>query len=317
MRQFFGSIFTSAHRFTAVFAVMILVLASTALPAQVTPPPGYTLEILNLPATAAAYQMNSSGTVIGIYADIWGGWILENGQFTEVVHPSGEVQLAGINDQGTVFGFYEAVVGGPERVGFSRAANGTITDYIFPAPDVFATRFYSGNNGGDMVGSYETTSSMTREAFLRNKKGQSTDITPPTSVFAEATSINDKGVVTGYFVSALDGTFHGFQYKNGVHTIIDHPDFGVSVFGTDTFRTNNRGDTVGHNYTTPALDEWGSFLRTSHGTFIDISYTDPDPLFLFAQVSDINDTGDILGIAFYIDPASPVGFSLVNYIWRK
>src|SRR5215467_3349623 len=104
-------------------------------------------------------------------------------------------------------------------------ASAATQDFKFTSIDFPGATFTAGrgiNNQGEIAGSYQLNGSP-REAMLLIE-GKFIPLAPPTpdASFNEATSINDRGDVTGQWGDA-NGFFHGSLLRDGVLTILDVP----------------------------------------------------------------------------------------------
>ena len=163
------------------------------------------------------------------------------------------------------------------------------TSIDFPGAIVTAARGI--NNHGDIAGSYRIPGSP-RQAMLL-KKGKFIPLAPPApdASFSEATSINDRGDVTGQWGDA-NGFFHGFLLSDGVLTILDVPG------ATDTFAlgVNDSGLVAGY---WDLLDPNGNTLAVYGFTWKDGGFVDMQINFPGAAGSGlfgVNSRGDLSGV---------------------
>jgi probable HAF family extracellular repeat protein len=78
-------------------------------------------------------------------------------------------------------------------------------------------------------------------AFLRDEDGVYTTIDVPRASLTFPFGINNRGHVVGLYLDA-NQVRHGFLYKNGVLTTIDHP---LASSDTQADDLNDRGQIVG------------------------------------------------------------------------
>ncbi len=167
-------------------------------------------------------------------------------------------------------------------------------DFKFTSFDFPGAVFTSGrgvNNHGEIAGSYRVPGSP-RQAMLFIK-GQFIPLAPPTpdAGFNEATSINDRGDVTGQWGDA-NGLFHGFLLKDGALTILDVPG------ATDTYAlgVDDSGLVAGY---WDLLDPYGNALAIYGFTWKDGGFIDTQINFPGAAGSGlfgVNARGDLSGV---------------------
>jgi probable HAF family extracellular repeat protein len=174
-------------------------------------------------------------------------------------------------------------------VASASAQNFKFTSIDFPGAVVTAARGI--NNHGDIAGSYRIPGSP-RQAMLL-KKGKFIPLAPPApdASFSEATSINDRGDVTGQWGDA-NGFFHGFLFSDGVLTILDVPG------ATDTYAlgVNDSGLVAGY---WDLLDPNGNTLAVYGFTWKDGGFIDTQINFPGAAGSGlfgVNARGDLSGV---------------------
>lgn len=154
----------------------------------------------------AVFGVNNRGDVVGQYADADGmghGFVLRNNRFHTVDVP-GDFAVAG-GDGGSM-----------------------------------ATRI---NNWGEVSGAFGGTkrdNSLIRLGFVRSD-GRYFPLAPPGSIYTQAFTITDRGLVGGAYVSA-DIVYHGFLLYRGRYTKIDVPGAaGITL----VFDAQEDGDFVG------------------------------------------------------------------------
>jgi probable HAF family extracellular repeat protein len=99
------------------------------------------------------------------------------------------------------------------------------------------------NNRRQIVGAYRDSDGMTRGYFLDD--GELTNVEVPGALVTMPLGINNKGHVVGFYIDAdLSDALvaHGFLYKNGTYTRIDHP---LAFTGTSSFDVSDNGQIVG------------------------------------------------------------------------
>jgi probable HAF family extracellular repeat protein len=182
---------------------------------------------------------------------------------------------------------------GLASVGYAQANKLKFTSIDFPGAVFTAGRGI--NNHGDIAGSYRMPG-FPRQAMLLIK-GKFIPLAPPApdASFSEATSINDRGDVTGQWGDA-NGFFHGFLISDGVLTILNVPG------ATDTFAlgVNDSGLVAGY---WDLLDQNGNGLANlgftwKDGAFIDTQINFPGATGALpgAGLFGVNSRGDLSGV---------------------
>lgn len=211
-----------------------------------------------------------------------------------------------INSAGVIAGYCNCE---GER-GFVRAADGTITN--FDVPDATLTLAFSINVDGAIAGYYGDNGSPhpVYHGYIRTADGTITTFDAPgagtseNSVYAQGTfalSVNDEGVVTGYYVDASDG-YHGFvRPADGAITILDAPGAGTGTspltgypLGTKALSISDDGATTG--YYIDANEAYHGFMVSVSGaitTFNAPGATQEDATGTFP--TSINGNGVIIG----------------------
>jgi probable HAF family extracellular repeat protein len=146
------------------------------------------------------------------------------------------------------------------------------------APDC-GTLAYAVNDRGVIVGWY-TDTNIVPHGFLRTSDGQFTSFDAPGAGLGHgldqgtvATSINDRGAITGQFQDS-SYVFHGFvRYPDGAFTTFDAPGAGTGAFqGTLGESINPAGEIVGVYI--DGNNAFHGFLRRRDGAITD--FDDPD-----------------------------------------
>jgi probable HAF family extracellular repeat protein len=235
-------------------------------------------------------DINDHGSIVGSYADAVTGqpyaFLMVDDIVTTINSPACPVPSRhhpgiaawGVNNQDQVVGGYHPCGGGDDGHGFLWADGVLQTVDVPNEPN---TEWYSINDHGEMVGSYNTTGlhgvffskgtftelvapdredlpipfglnnrgdlvgNIGGDAFLWSK-GQYTYLRVPGSGETEARGINDEGQIVGFW---LDDTLsiHGFVFANGTFTEVTVP--GGSM--VELWGINNAGQVVG-SYTDEA-----------------------------------------------------------------
>jgi probable HAF family extracellular repeat protein len=179
------------------------------------------------PRNKGAHGRNDRGTSIG--TDRVNGFfreILVNGQtITPIVidvtnNNSLEVHARGINNWGTIVGFYFGIDGGH---GFKLWKNGTTRTLDFPGTRPSSTYARGINDNGTVVGFYEDPNAPLTHGFIFHN-GQWATLDYPNAWNTGLIGITNAGKVIGY---AQTNTFAGyFLYENGTFKVISVPNSG-------------------------------------------------------------------------------------------
>jgi len=215
-----------------------------------------------------AHSINSAGVIAGLWSDenaVHHGFVRSaDGTITSFDDPNAGRNIQqgtlpeSINTAGVIAGHYT----GKGEHGFVRSASGTITN--FDAPGASGTLAFSINTGGAIAGYYADKPSpqSVYHGFVRSASGAITTFDAPgagkshNNVYPQGTfalSINDKGVITGYYVDSSDG-FHGFvRSASGTIRTLDAPGAGMGrsplngyQLGTKALSVNNDGVITGY-----------------------------------------------------------------------
>lgn len=198
-------------------------------------PPGSTLVSVN--------GINDAGVIAGTWVDSskpakTHGFVRSaTGTYTsfDVTGDSGGIDVASINNSGTIAGFYYD--SSSHSHGFVRSASGTITTFSAPSPYINLI-VYAMNDAGQIIGEYNNgqTQTATYVGYLRQGTTLTSIEANPDQTFPEA--INSSGTITGYdcvafnncngFVRNTAGTITPLNVTNASNT---QPD-GVNALGT-------------------------------------------------------------------------------------
>jgi hypothetical protein len=213
-------------------------------------------------------SINSAGVIAGDYEDANGahhGFVrAADGTITSFDAPNAGTNAGqgtfpeSINTAGVIAGYCHC----EGEHGFVRAADGTITN--FEAPGASGTFAFSINTGGAIAGYWADNGSPhpVYHGFVRSASGTITSFdaagagTSENSVYVQGTfvlSINDDGVITGYYVDASEG-YHGFvRAADGTITTLNAPGAGTGLspntqdpLGTKALSINDDGVITGY-----------------------------------------------------------------------
>jgi probable HAF family extracellular repeat protein len=199
-----------------------------------------TYTTINFPGSLSTIAMgvNDRGRVAGTFQDTAGvshGYFFQNGHYTQYdLHKGEGTGVLGIDANGDFAGFSGAngAYSGLVSIG-GKATTFTV--------DGNATEAYAVNSHHSVVGFFVDPAFTGTHGFLRDEKGNVTQIDFPGSTTTGCTDITDGGIITGFYEDAA-GNAHGFilsggkyhshdvQYISGIN---DHHAFAGSVIGKD------------------------------------------------------------------------------------
>ena len=169
--------------------------------------------VINAPGAlyTVALGVNDSGTISGTFTTPDGiahGFFLNGGKFSQYdISGSAGTAVHGINNAGDFAGTIGA--NGDYR-GFL-SVGGTVTSF---AVNGRPTEAYGMNSANSSVGYFVNARADGFHGFLRDNTGHLTQIDYPGSTSTACTSINDAGIISGFYVDAA-GANHGFILANG------------------------------------------------------------------------------------------------------
>ena len=179
----------------------------------------------------------------------------------------------GINASGTILGQYED--DNFLDVGFILSASGKLTSFKVPSESIANENFgthpasYSGiNKSGAITGSYTSAANGTSRGFLRAADGKFTtfSVTGANSGANYGTfplSINDNGVIAGYYTDGLDECGGFVRSAKGEITTFTPPDLAPGICFLVPASINASGTITGYYTNTSYVVH--SFVRTAAG----------------------------------------------------
>ena len=231
--------------------------------------------------------INSSSEIVGSYADSTGaghGFHFKDGAFTAINYPAAtRTDVISINAQGDIAGFFLDPTN--QWHGFVLSnGNYFVQDY----PGATTGTFTLGNStNGTLVGEFKIGQAFGQLGFAWIlRQGQYTQLIPPGSARAFATSINSRGDVVGRLIDTAGQQLAWKLDKEGIYTVFQFP--GASL--TNARNINAKGEVVGvyllgglnHGFVLPTDD-------FTHFTTIDF------PGAVTTRALGINSNGDIVG----------------------
>jgi hypothetical protein len=166
-----------------------------------------------------ALGVNDSGTIAGTFTTpdgIGHGFFLNGAKFTQYdLKGTTGTEVHGINNAGDFVG-----TGGSngDYRGFL-SVGGTVTTFAVNGRPTVA---YGINLADTTVGFFINAQANAFHGFSRDSTGHYTQIDFPGSVSTACTSINDAGVITGFYVDTA-GANHGFILGDGVYKTSNVP----------------------------------------------------------------------------------------------
>ncbi|MEG3875338.1 DUF3466 family protein [Microcoleus sp. Z1_B5] len=237
-----------------------------------------------------AYQINNSGQVVGRYLGqnwIDNAYLWENGQRTDLGYNGGISSMAlDINDAGQIVGKFNLA---SDKFNPFLWENGTMSD--------LGTLGFNGgaqaiNNQGQVVG-YSGLRVGITHAFIWDKNNGMKDLGTLSPDYKDsiAYDINDAGQAVGASSSSTLKQVHSTLWSNGqvinLGTLGGNQGSAVAI--------NNKGQVVGYDTTTGNGGLLHAFIWED-GEMADLNNLLPRGTRWFLQeVSDINDSGQILG----------------------
>jgi uncharacterized membrane protein len=256
----------------------------------------FTFTTVNYPGDMAFTQLlgiNDSGVIVGYHgsgADAQhpnkGFEIDSRGAFTDENYPGSlQTQVVAINAIGDTAGFYVDI--NNRTHGFLRVG-GVYTTVDFP--NTMFNQLLGLNNYGVAAGYWQDAKGIQYPYTVQG--GVFRAITTP-GTSAQATGVNDKGDVSGFYLTAA-GMTHGFWIPFGKAPVtIDYP---AATF-TQALGLNNLGDVVGAY--TDALGKTHGFIHNVVST--QFESIDEINGVGTTVVNGLNNVGQIVG--FYVDMA--------------
>ncbi|MDX9702083.1 MAG: DUF3466 family protein [Candidatus Auribacterota bacterium] len=257
--------------------------------------------------TSIAYDINNAGQIVGesnVDSTYSHAFLYENGIMIDLGTFGGKYSVARmINESGQIAGqayIPATIIYGERGYGFLYK-NGVMYN-LSPLRDGYGL-----NNNGEVVGySYNPNFEATYHCGDIDNEEPIIYLGAIDGDWSWAWDINDHGQVVGQSQTSIPGEYHAFLYENGVMK-----DLGTVSNGTSSYAKaiNNSGLIVG--------DVWVSgrnhaFLYVN-GEMIDLnSLIDPDLGWTLAVAYDINEYGDIVGVASSPSQTVNQGFLLYN-----
>jgi probable HAF family extracellular repeat protein len=280
-------------------------LTGASAPSYALPP--YSITDLGTLGGAGSYALdiNNLGQVVGASTlpnePLTHAYVYSNGTMTDLGSlGAGSSGAAGINDAGQIVGGTSVTNdrNGPQH-GFLYS-NGVMRDIGTLGGTGSGANAI--NNAGQIVGSSTTAGEVATHPFLYSG-GIMNDLGTLGGTTAGAARINNAGQIVG--TSDLTGgtTTHAFLYSNGILKDIGTLNPENSAVFSKGNGINDRGQVVG--FSSPTTQFGGHAFLYSDGVMRDIgslgvSNGESGPL-SFAEATDINNAGQIVGISLPIN----------------
>jgi hypothetical protein len=246
------------------------------------------------PSATEPFSINDNNEIVGINGA--GGFIIVNGNFSQLPNGSSEFQARGVSDSGVIAGdigsnaviyangiFQEIDVSFPNL--FYAAAD-SVNDYNQvvgwydlkqgPNGNEFHGFVYSNgklttldynndavlqgiNDSGEIIGEYKSNDYSHAYGFIDNN-GQFTTLSVPGALNTQVWGLSNSSTIVGDYTYYNGGPTYGFIYKNGIfHTIVEPKSTGLTVIQG----INDQGTIVGY-YGSAS----GAYSSAFVGTFI-------------------------------------------------
>ena len=265
-----------------IFGIGVLSASSyAALPqasCTVTPfsaPSGYTLTMVNGiddAGVVVGQMQDKNGNLVGFTRDT-------KGNFTTFKMQNSGITWFNRRSSGVNVGSYQDKAMPPATHGFAQQGSNTTTVNY---PGSTGTWLTGINKTGTVTGNYLKGTSSKGFSLTNSKY---TAIAHSGALSTNPQAISDTGLVVGYYT---DTKTHGFTWKGGKFTTIDHP---KSKYGTLLTDVNTAGVIVGSYLS--GDHAWGFIYKNN--TFYSVTYAGAKS----ASVGGINNNGVIAGQLFY------------------
>jgi hypothetical protein len=295
------------HRLVFAASVLLSIISIVVFAASQAKPVAYTS--LDPPNAAAAIveTISANGTIAGFYTPIG-----SEREQSFVISPAGiyrfyqipfgqSTQASAVNNVGSTTGYYFSQAGAHE---YAMAGDGKV-DYFDPPRARTTFTSPGGINDFDELTGVHTDSDSVDHGFVANLFGTMTLFDVPEATSTGGVSINDTGVVAGFYFSTANLAHHAFvRDQFGNITPFDAPGAGTgNVQGTFAEGINSAGQIAG--YYSDSSTVLHGFLRSPDGTFTTFDAPDAAHHANAGTVGlGINDAGQIVG--YYSDSGNLV-----------
>ena len=172
--------------------------------------------------SSRAQKINDQGDVAGFLTGDDGfnhGFLYTGGTLTQLDYPGAADTFAyGINNQGTVVGFYDTDPNSADTHGFIWSS-GVFTP--FDVPGAIVTIILTVNDRGDMGGVWWNDTEL-HMFLVSNGHISSFDVPVAWVTVDEIRGMNDQGQLVGFYEDS-NGVDHGYVWTGKTFTTIDYP----------------------------------------------------------------------------------------------
>jgi uncharacterized membrane protein len=231
--------------FSLLMSVCFIAATATAAFAQDGSPSGKcAFQTVNVPTPANSFPtteaLTDTGAIVGTFLTPTrhsSGYLLYQGKLTTFMFPgSTDTSAHDMSRTGTIVGEYNT---GPAERAFMVRSGGFRQIKIPGFPNVPAVA-HGVNDNGDVVGEFVSNAQF---GFLLHN-GKLTILSFPGAQGGTVPkSINDQGVIVGFYLLGPEETTRGFMWKNGVFSNLNPPAAGNGH--SLPMKISNAGDVVG------------------------------------------------------------------------
>ncbi len=248
---------------------------------------------------AVALGVSDSGHIIGTHYDENGqchGWIWQKGNVKDIGTLGGSFCAPyAVNSKGVV-------VGVSHNADYQNHAfiwcEGLMTD-LFPQADFSVATDI--NEYGDVIGYFQNDAGLS-VAFLRSANGKITELDTLGGEHSNALGLNNLAQVVG-FSSLPNGHHRAFLFENGKMRDLGAlaNDAGENDTTSEAFEINNQGVVIGESVSLGAPARAFVWSRAEGMRDLQKLILRPTgaPSFHLERVSDINDSGQIVGWGYF------------------
>lgn len=250
-----------------------------------------------------ASGINASGEIVGTYNDasnVAHGFRLEHGTFIAIDYPGAlNTTALSINSRGDVAGFF--LDSANDWHGFV-LSDGTYFVQDYPGATTGTFTLGIGANG-TLAGEFKLGQAFGQLGFAWiMRHGQYTQLIPPGSAFAFATSVNSRSDVVGRLIDTSGGQAAWELDKDGAYHVFRYP--GATL--TNARNVNNKGEVVGVYRTD--VNHGFVLAANDFSNFVTIDF----PGAVATRALGINSCGDIVGTYGSSAAGTGHGFLLVR-----
>jgi uncharacterized membrane protein len=253
--------------------------------------------------TTDASGINSSGEIVGTYTDansVGHGFRLDRGVYSTIDYPGAlNTTAISINSRGDIAGFFLDPAN--QWHGFE-LSDGSYFVQDYPGATTGTFTLGIGANG-TLVGEFKTGQAYGQLGFAWiMRHGQYTQLIPPGSASAFATSVNSRGDVVGRLIATSGDQTAWKLDKHGAYHVFQIP--GATL--TNARNINSKGEVVGAYRA--GVNHGFLLAPDDFSNFVTIDF----PGAVATRALGINSCGDIVGSYGSIAGGTGHGFLLVR-----